>query len=88
MVAQATSVPEPTSAQMEQLLSVASQFLGNKDKLGCNPDACKILVTDFVLPDGRTSALGIQSTEMLSVALSKESKSLIVLNRSLVQDFL
>jgi hypothetical protein len=85
---QATNFQEPTSAQTEQLLSVVSQFLANKEKLGCNPDTCKILVTDFVLPDGRNSPFGIQSAEMLSVALSKGNKSLIVLDRSLVQDFL
>jgi hypothetical protein len=85
---QATSMQEPTSAQTEQLLSVVLQFLANKERLGCNHDACKLLVTDFVLPDGRTSPFGIQSAEMLSVALSKENKSLIVLDRSLVQSFL
>jgi hypothetical protein len=85
---QATSVQEPTSAQTEQLSSVVSQFLANKEKLGCNPGTCKVLVTDFVLPDGRTSPFGIQSAEMLSFALAKGNKSLIVLDRSLVQDFL
>jgi len=85
---QATSVQEPTSARTEQLLPIVSQFVANKEKLGCNPAGCKILVTDFVLPDGRTSPFGIQSAEMLSVALSKGDKSLTVLDRSLVQDFL
>jgi hypothetical protein len=85
---QATSVQEPTSAQTEPLMSVVSQFLANKEKLGCNPAGCKILVTDFVLPDGRTSPFGIQSAEMLSVALAKGDKSLTVLDRSLAQDFL
>ena len=85
---QATSVWEPTSAQTEPLLPIVSQFVASKEKLGCNPAGCKILVTDFVLPDGRTSPFGIQSAGMLSVALSKGDKSLTVLDRSLVQDFL
>lgn len=82
-----STVPS-TSAQTEQLVSVASQFVANKEKLGCTPASCKILVTDFVLQDGRTSPFGIQSTEMLSAALAKADTSLTVLDRSLVQNFL
>jgi protein TonB len=55
---------------------------------GCHPKTCSVLVTDFTLQDGNTSAYGMRLADALSRELTSEEYKLRVIDRSLLQAFL
>jgi TonB family protein len=55
---------------------------------GCQPKTCSVLVTDFTLPDGDTSAYGMQLADTLSRESTNKEYKLRVIDRSLLQSFL
>jgi len=55
---------------------------------GCQPTSCTILVTDFILPDGNTSAYGIQLADTLSNELTNKQYKLQVIERTRLHTFL
>jgi hypothetical protein len=55
---------------------------------GCHPKTCTVLVTNFTLPDGNTSAYGMQLADTLSRELTSKEYKLRVIDRSLLQAFL
>jgi hypothetical protein len=54
--------PKTDSAppEIEHLPNLAGRLLHHAADAGCHKDDCKILVTDFVFPDGSTFPNGIQ----------------------------
>jgi TolB-like protein len=55
---------------------------------GCQQKSCTILVMNFTLPDGKTSAYGIQLADKLSTELARKEYKLNVIDRAHLQSFL
>jgi TonB family protein len=87
---------QPSSASQESqspplegaLQSLATQILQQAKKVRCHIGNCRILVTNFVLPDGHASPGGLQLADALSAQLSQVEKTSAVIDRSLFQSFL
>lgn len=52
---------------------------------GCQPKSCTILVMNFTLPDGKTSAYGLQLADRLSSELARKDYKLRVIDRALLE---
>lgn len=83
VVCQQTSTSQASSSQPPSLASVASQLVQNAQKIGCRPADCKVLVTNFIFPDGKTSGFGMDLPDILSDRLAEQS--LTVIDRSLLE---
>jgi outer membrane biosynthesis protein TonB len=79
-----TSGPDATS----NLRALATEFLKYPAVASCSKKDCTILVTNFVLPDGNTSAYGMQLADELSKELADQNSKIRVIDHGLLQDFL
>src|SRR5271169_6277807 len=52
--------------ELGHLQELASRLLRHAADAGCHPGACRILVTNFIFPDGSTFPNGIQWADELS----------------------
>jgi TonB family protein len=75
---------EPVADLPALATSVAIHISGT----GCQPESCTVLVTNFTLPDGNTSAYGLQLADTLSRELTNKEYKLRVIDRRLLQAFL
>ncbi len=78
----------PVPLLAEPLRGLAEQILNQSNKIHCPPPECKILITNFVSPDGQTSKFGIQVADALSTCFSEQGKIFSTVDRSALQSFL
>jgi len=76
--------PETVADLSALATSVAAYIFGT----GCQPKSCTVLVTDFTLPDGNTSAYGLRLSDTFACELTSKEYKLKVIDRSLLQSFL
>jgi len=81
------SAGDSAPLKIEQLTDLASRLLHYTGDAGCQEDNCKVLVTDFVFPDGATIPNGIQWADELSLLFADQKNSIQVIDRSLFKDF-
>ncbi len=74
-----------TVADLQVLAALIATHASGAD---CRPKSCSILVMNFTLPDGNTSAFGIQLADELSTELASKEYNLEVIDRTLLQGFL
>jgi len=79
---------DSTPVDIEHLPDLAARLLHHAADAGCHKDDCKILVTDFVFPDGSTVPNGIQWADDLSSLFTNEETSIHVADRARFKDFL
>jgi len=88
--------PVPASAaasdsgpvEIEHLEDLASRLMHHAVDAGCRPGECKILVTDFVFPDGATFPNGIQWADDLASVFVSQGKKIQVVDRDLFKNLL
>jgi hypothetical protein len=84
-----TWFPQPLPAvELGHLQELASRLLRHAPDAGCHPGACRILVTNFLFPDGSAFPYGIQWADELSSYFAAQEKAIQVVNRSLVKNLL
>jgi hypothetical protein len=69
--------------EIEHLDDLASRPMHHAVDAGCRPGECKILVTDFVFPDGVTFPRGIPWAGDLSSLFVNQEKKIQVVDRDL-----
>ena|ERR1700757_1004685 len=74
--------------EIEHLDDLASRLMHHAVDAGCRPGECKILVTDFVFPDGVTFPRGIQWADDLSSLFVNQEKKIQVVDRDLFKNLL
>jgi TonB family protein len=67
---------------------LATRLLKNAEDAGCSATDCKLLVTNFVLPDGNSSLYGRQLADELSVEIVRQQPAIKIVDRSLLQTWL
>lgn len=67
---------------------LALEFLGYANVKSGSEQDCKIVVTNFALPDGYTSPYGMQLADELSTEMASRQPNCEVLERGLLQDLL
>lgn len=77
-----------TTPDAEQLHDLASHLLKDNAQNGCGKDSCKILVNEFFLADGKSSAYGIKLADQLSSQLSAQQMEIQILDRRSVHGLL
>ncbi len=80
-------VPMSFAPNDEQIQILTSWVLQQAPAFGCVPSDCKILVHDFMLPDGKSSAYGIQLADQFSRQLIDPENHLQVIDRRNVREF-
>jgi len=85
--APSNSARDSAPPKIEQLSDLASRLLHYTGDAGCQKDNCKVLVTDFVFPDGATIPNGVQWADELSLLFADQKNSIQVIDRSLFKDF-
>lgn len=70
------------------LPALAASIAAHTITADCKPKNCTVLVTDFIFPDGNTSAYGMRLADTLSRELTSKEYKLRVIDRSLLQNFL
>jgi TonB family protein len=80
--------PAPEPEAVVDLSALATVVAAHISVADCQPNACAVLVTNFTLPDGNTSAYGMQLADKLSRELTSREYKLQVIDRGLLQDFL
>jgi hypothetical protein len=83
------AVSLPTKSALEPdtlpgLQGLAIQILESAGVPGCQKTECAILVTDFALPDGNTSAYGMPLADELSKEMASRGEKVRVVDRSLL----
>ena len=73
---------------IENLQDLASRLLHHAPDAGCHPDNCRILVTNFVSPDGSAFPNGIQWSDDLSSVFANKEKAIQVVDRTLFKNLL
>jgi protein TonB len=68
--------------------ALASSVAAYASVEGCQPKSCAILVMNFTLPNGKTSAYGLQLADRLSSELARNDYKLQVIDRALLESFL
>jgi TonB family protein len=88
--AQQPTVAAKPSTSLPPDLSVAlvAQIKNNAEQIGCKPDKCKILVTNFVFPGKGAPPFAVQLSDTLSSQLSRDPNSYSVADRARLQDIL
>ena len=87
-VAPPNSAGDSAPPKIEQLSDLASRLLRYTSDAGCKKNDCKILVTNFVFPDGNTSAYGNRLADDLSSLIAQLDKTIGMVDRKLLQDLL
>jgi TonB family protein len=83
--------PWEKSAEPEMvadLPALATSIAAHISATGCQPKSWTILVTNFTLPDGNTSAYGMQLADTLSRELTNKEYKLCVIERNTFLSFL
>jgi hypothetical protein len=75
-------------SENESAVQLAQQILQQTQTAGCISGECRILVTDFILPDRHTSAFGMKLADGLSAQFTKGEKPLLAIDRSQYRAFL
>jgi hypothetical protein len=70
------------------LQELATRLLRHAPDAGCHPGACRILVANFLFPDGSAFPYGIQWADDLSSHFAAQEKAIQVVNRSLLKNLL
>ena len=74
--------------KIESVQLLATRLLKNSKDAGCTPTDCKLLVTNFVLPDGNSSFYGRQLADELSIEIVRQQPAIQIVDRSLLQTWL
>jgi hypothetical protein len=82
-----SKTPDGEPETLADLSALAISFATDIAATNCQPKSCTFLVTDFTLPDGKTSAYGQQIADTLSRQLSNNEYKLRMIDRKLLQDF-
>jgi TonB family protein len=80
--------PTKEPATVADLQVLAALIATHASGADCQPKSCNILVMNFTLPDGNTSAFGIQLADKPSTELANKDYNLKVIDRALLQGFL
>jgi hypothetical protein len=78
--------PEPET--VADLAALATSLAAYISVAGCQPKNFNVVVTNYTLPDGNTSAFGIQFADELSLELASRENQLRVIDRGLLQSLL
>lgn len=81
------SARDSAPPKIEQLSDLASRLLHYTGDAGCQKGNCRVLVTDFVFPDGATIPNGVKWADELSLLFADQKNSIQVIDRSLFKDF-
>ena len=84
----ASKKPGRKPETVEDLSALATSVAEYIFITGCQPESCTVLVTDFTLPDGNSSAYGMQLADTLSRELTSKEYTLRVIDRRLLQTLL
>jgi hypothetical protein len=68
---------QSSPSQTPPLTYVASQIAQNAEKIGCRPPDCKVLITNFIFPDGKTSEFAMDLADELSKQMAAQSFSMV-----------
>jgi hypothetical protein len=79
-------ITEPET--VAHLSAFATSVAAYTSAAGWHAKSCTILVTNFTLPDGNTSAYGMEVADQLSSTLAGKEYQLKVIDRALLQSFL
>ena len=85
---QSAQTPSPPAPKYDGLSALASKLLGHAENADCFKGNCKLLVTNFVLPDGQGCAYGRQLADELSAELAKQEPKNQLVDRSALQLYL
>lgn len=77
----------PESQEVADLPALAASVAAYTSVAGCEPKICTVLVTNFTMPDGDTTAYGMQLADALSRELTSKAYKLRVIDRGLLQTF-
>lgn len=80
--------PAPKPDTVADLPALVASIAARALATGCKPKTCTILVTNFIFPDGNTSAYGMELADTVSRELATREYKLRVIDRSLLQSFL
>lgn len=72
---------------MEDIPALAVAVAGRIADADCQPEHCKVIVGEFTLPDGNTSAFGLRVAETLSRELATKEYGISVIDRKTLRDF-
>jgi TonB family protein len=72
----------------EQILDLAIWVVKQAPMIHCRPGACKILVTNFRVPDGVNPLFGVQLADELSAQLAASQKQFSLFSRNLLKSYL
>jgi hypothetical protein len=75
-------ITEPET--VAHLSAFATSLAAYTSAAGCHAKSCTILVTNFTLPDGNTSAYGMEVADQLSSTLAGKEYQLKVIDRALL----
>jgi TonB family protein len=75
------------SPKDEQIQTLTNWVLKEAPSIGCEPGACKVLVSDFLVPEGVTSLLGVQLADDLSKQLKDSQAQIQVFDRNLLRTY-
>ena len=79
---------EPEPERVQDLGALATKFLEYAKFVGCAEKDCRIVVTNFVSPDGNTSQYGMQLADELSKEMASQQSDFQVVDHALLQKFL
>jgi hypothetical protein len=74
--------------EIEHLENLAVRLLHHAPDAGCHPGDCRILVTNFVFPDGSLFPHGIQWADDLSGIFANQEKGIQVIDRARFKNLL
>jgi TonB family protein len=77
----------PEAQKVADLPALGASIAAYISVAGCQPKICTVLVTNFTLPDGDTTAYGMQIADTLSRELKGKEYKLRMIDRGLLQEF-
>ena len=83
-----TSRINVSDEQRAQLHEIVARVLSHAEQVGCKPDHCKVLVTNFADHDGNTSNLGMQLAEEAGRDEAFTTNHIQVVPHSMLENYL
>ena len=87
--AQDVATPSVSSRTNEDPIQVLADWAGKEaSAVGCNPGDCRILVTNFRMPEDEDEVVGVQLADELSGKIEETQKQIQIINRDLFKNYL
>ena len=77
-----------TGSVDDQMQAIANWILTEAPAIGCNPGHCKILVVNFLVPEGVDKRFGAQLADELSSKIVDPQKQIQVFSRNLFKSYI